>query len=219
VQPAIRVSVLLSSFVALCACTTTTFTSTWKAPDATALDPTGRRVAAVYIGTDESSRRAAEDVMVRKLEEEGADGIPSYSIIPSSEVANTDAVRERLKEERVDGIVTMRIVDEKQETRVRYGTPGPLWTPYYSQFWGYWGYGWGAPYTPTEVSTTTVLRIETLVYSLDRDKLLWAGTSRTSDPSNIPKLVEEVADAAVKQMVRQGLLAEPRVRGTSASQP
>ncbi len=57
------------------------------------------------------------------------------------------------------------------------------------------------------VATTTLLRIETLVYSLERDTLLWAGTSRTSDPTNVPRLVSEIADAAAKQMVKQGVLA------------
>ena len=42
---------------------------------------------------------------------------------------------------------------------------------YYSRFSGDWSVGWGAPFSPTEVSTTTLLRIETLVYSLERDTL------------------------------------------------
>jgi hypothetical protein len=196
----------LSLLAALCACTTTAFTSTWKAPDATKLDPTNRRVAAVFISMDESSRRAAEDALVGKLNEQGARGLASYSIIPTAKISDLDGVRATLKESMVDGVVTMRVIDEKEHTRVTYGQPSALWDPYYSRFGGYWGYGWTQPYVPTEVSTTTVIRIETLVYSLERDKLLWAGTSRTSDVSSVTKLVDEVADAVSKQMVRQGLL-------------
>jgi hypothetical protein len=196
--------------VLLTACTTTTFTSTWKAPDASAIDPANQRVAAVYISTDESSRRVAEDILVRKLQEQGAEGIASYTMIDSSEIRNTDAVRQKLRDAMIDGVVTMRVVDERETTRVTYGTPGPIWSPYYSRFWGYWGYGWAAPYSPTEVTTTTVLRIETLVYALERDTLLWAGTSRTTDPANVAKLVEEVADAATKRMISEGLLRKPR---------
>lgn len=187
----LRLAFVLPFSVALAACSSTAFTSTWKAPDAVALDPTGSRIAAVYISTDESSRRVAEDVLVEKINERGGDGVASYSIIPTSEVADTDGVRARLREARVDGVVIMRVVDEKERTRVTYGGPDPLWTPYYSRFYGYWGYGWNTPYRPTEVTTTTVLSIETLIYSLQRDKLLWAGTSRTSDRSNVEKLVSE----------------------------
>ena len=51
-----------SATLMLTACATTTFTSTWKAPDAQGVDPTGKKVAAVYMSSNESSRRAAEDV-------------------------------------------------------------------------------------------------------------------------------------------------------------
>lgn len=199
---------LTLSLAVLAGCTSTTFTSTWKSPEATALDPRGHRVAAVFISSDEAGRRVAEDTLAQKLNEHGAQGVASYTVLPGKEVANTDEARQKLKNAGVDGVVTMRVIDEKEKTRVTYGAGyGAGFPPYYSRFSGYWGVGWGAPYAPTEVSTTTLLRIETLVYSLERDTLLWAGTSRTSDPTNVQRLVSEIADAAAKQMVKQGVLA------------
>jgi hypothetical protein len=49
--------------------------------------------------------------------------------------------------------------------------------------------------------------VETLVYSLRQDKLLWAGTSRTSNPEGIQSLIYEIADAVANQMSKQGLIA------------
>jgi hypothetical protein len=197
---------VLSVVVCLSACTSTTFTSTWKSPDAGTIDPSGKKVAAVFISTDESSRREAEDVLARKLTEQGATGVPAYSIIPSEELRNMEGVKARLTQAGVDGVVTMRVIDEREKTTVRYDVPRPAFAPYYWNFTGYWGHGWGAPYVPTEVRTDTLLRIETLVYSLDRNTLLWTGTSRTVNPDRISDLVSEVADTATKQMVRQGVL-------------
>jgi hypothetical protein len=196
----------------LAACTTTTFTSTWKAPDAQPIDPTGKKVAAVYMTTDESSRRAAEDILARKLTERGAQGVPSYTLIPSSVAADVDRTKKALSEAGIDGVVIMHVLDEKERTQVRYN--GPPWgvAPYYRHFSSYWGFGWGAPYSPTEVTTTTELRIETLVYSLVRDQLLWAGTTRTTEPGKISTLVDEVADAAAEEMTRQGLLKPTTAR-------
>ena len=57
-----------------------------------------------------------------------------------------------------------------------------------------------------EISTDTVLRIETLVYSLERDTLLWAGTSRTVNPDKVSEFVPEVADTAAREMMKQGVL-------------
>lgn len=199
----------------LAGCASTAFTSTWKAPDAQPVDPTGRKVAAVYISADETSRRVAEDVLVKKLNEHGAQGIASYTMIPSSAVSDIESAKRTLAEAGVDGVVILRVIDEREKTTVRYGPSAPLFAPHYWHFSGYWGYGWGSPYRPAEVTTSTVLRIESLVYSLESDKLLWAGTSRTVDPGRVAKFVEEVADAAAKEMTREGLLVPQP--GTSAT--
>ncbi|MEJ0037648.1 MAG: hypothetical protein WDO68_16500 [Gammaproteobacteria bacterium] len=195
-----------SATLMLTACVTTTFTSTWKAPDAQGVDPTGKKVAAVYMTKDESSRRAAEDVLARKLTERGAQGVAAYTIVETSAASDVERTKKQLSEAGVDGVVIMRVLGEKERTRVTYGGPPWGYAPYYSHFSSYWGFGWGAPYSPTEVTTTTELRIETLVYSLTRDELLWAGTSRTTDPGKISSLVDEIADSAAKEMTKQGVL-------------
>ena len=184
-------------------CASTTFTSTWKAPDAQGIDPAGRKVAAVFVTKDESSRRAAEDALVRKLNERGANGVASYTFIPATQAADFERAKGEFSQAGVDAVVMVRVIDEREKTTVSYGGVG--YAPY-RRFSGYWGYGWGAPFAPTDVSTRTELRIETLVYSIERDELLWAGTSRTTDPGKIQKLVEEVAEAAAKEMTKQGVL-------------
>jgi hypothetical protein len=62
-------------------------------------------------------------------------------------------------------------------------------------------------YSTGSVQTDTVVSIETLIYSLNKDQLLWAGTSRTSNPEGLSELVDEVADAVAKEVVKQGLIA------------
>ena len=195
------------AIAALAACASTAFTSTWKSPDAQALDPKGHKVAAVYISSDEAGRRIAEDVLVRKLAEHGAQGVATYSLIPSSELTNMDFVKERLTAAGVDGVLTVRVIDEKERTRITFDGASPAFDPYYWSLSGYWGYGWGYPYAPAQVTTDTILRVETLVYSLERDELLWAGTSRSVNPSNLEKFVARLADQAAKQMMQQGVLA------------
>jgi hypothetical protein len=211
-----RPRLLLLACIAICAlsaCATTTFTDTWKAPEQGPLDPHGQRVAAVFISSDEAMRRLAEDALARKLNKYGASGVAGYSLIASEELSNIKEVKERLAAAGVDGIVMLRVIDENKKVTSVYEYRDPAFRPYYWRFSDYWGYGWESPYVPTEVTTTTILRIETLVYSLKRDALLWAGTSRTSERAKVSRLVEEVADAAAREMTEQGLLvAESPVR-------
>jgi hypothetical protein len=78
-----------------------------------------------------------------------------------------------------------------KETRVNY-SPAVYSGPYYGSFWGgYWGYGWGYANTPGYITTDSVVKVETLVYSLEQDKLVWAGVSRTVDPTKVESFISE----------------------------
>jgi hypothetical protein len=190
--------------LALIACAeSTTFTSTWKAPDAASVTPVGKTIAAVFVTRDEAQRRAAEDTLARDLTARGAHAIPSYTMLPNDRHANAEAARARFKEAGADGVVVMRVVGKDQ--RVTY-TPGTAFPTYYNGFGPYWGYGWQTAYSPGYLETDTLISVETLVYSLRQDKLLWGGTSRTINPDSLSTLVTEVADATAKEMTKQGLL-------------
>lgn len=195
-------------FLCLTGCVSTSFVSTWKAPDVRPIDPAGKKIAAVYLSSDEGVRRVAEDVLARKLNEQGAQGVAAYTLIPSGEQRDTDTDRAcaLLKLAGVDGVVIMREIGQTQ--KVTY-TPGYVaFPPYYRHLTGYWGYGWRTVYEPGYLTTDTVVSVETLIYSLTRDELLWAGTSKTTNPAQIGRFVEELADAVAKEVTTQGLLAK-----------
>ena len=58
----------------------------------------------------------------------------------------------------------------------------------------------------TEIYTDTIVTVETLVYSMKQNKLVWAGQSQTTNPSKVDAFVKEVVTAAAKEMKKQGLL-------------
>ena len=192
--------------VMLSACATTSFVSTWKAPDAKALQLSGAKVAAVVMISNEAARRAAEDALAREITAHGAQGVAMYTIQPEARPNNEQAVRAAVEGVGVAGAVVMRPVGKEKEvvaTPVAYG--GPM----YGGYWGgYYGYGWGSPYAygGTEIRTDTIVSIETLVYSLRQNKLVWAGQSRTTNPTGVDQLVKETSTAVALELQKQGLI-------------
>jgi hypothetical protein len=202
-----RNAMILVVVLLLGGCATTTFTSTWKAPDAKPVNPTGKTIAAIFVSRDESRRRAGEDALAADLRARGANPIAGYTILPNDQRGDGETARQSLRQAGAQGAVVMRVVGRDQ--RINY-TPGVgyAFPTYYYGFGPYWGYGWRSVYEPGYLTTDTVVSVETLVYSLQpEDKLLWASTSRTTDPRNLDALVNDVAQATAKEMVRQGLLA------------
>jgi hypothetical protein len=193
-----------AAVLGLLACSSTTFDSTWRDPSARPLQLTGKKVVAIFVNKNMALRRAAEDTLAREISAHGAQGVPGYTIFGEDEIRDQAKVREKLQSMGFSGLVVMRVAGK--ETQVNY-VPGTYYgSPYYRTWGGYWGYGWGAVYDPGYMTVDQVVKIETLVYSFDQDKLVWAGVSRTVSPSNVDSFISEVARAAADQMEKDGLI-------------
>ena len=80
----------------------------------------------------------------------------------------------------------------------------------YAGGWGpYYGYGWSAAYSPGYVVTDTIVRVETLVFDLKQNKLVWAGQSETTNPENLHQFMRDLVKAVGADMRRKGVIAEP----------
>jgi hypothetical protein len=80
----------------------------------------------------------------------------------------------------------------------------------YGGYWGgYYGVGWADPWIEKapDVSVDIVVTVETLVFSLPQNKLVWTGTSQNTNPQNAEKLVQQLATDSGKELRRLGLLA------------
>ena len=187
------------------ACATTTFESTWSAPDARPLELAGKKVVALFINKDLASRRSAEDALAGEISAHGAQGVAAYTILGDEEIKDKEKVRAKLERLGFAGAVVMRIAGK--ETQVKYQPPTVWGSPHYGRFYGgYWGYGWGHAYDPGYLSVDKIVKVETLVYSLEQDKLVWAGVSRTVDPKQIAPFIRELSEAVASQMEKDGLL-------------
>jgi hypothetical protein len=180
----------------------TKFSSVWKAPDAGTMSFAGKKVAALVIDKDDSLRVAGEEALVRELESRGMKGVASYRMVPKEELQSADKARVWYERAGVEGVVAFRVVnDDRRRTYV----PATWTSTYYTSLWGYYGYGWGAVYDPGYVRDQRIVSLETLVFSVPKNTLVWAGLSETENPKDGAKVVTEVVKEAVKEMQKQGL--------------
>jgi len=55
------------------------------------------------------------------------------------------------------------------------------------------------------VTNTTILTVETLIFRIPRDRLIWAGVSETKNPETVQKVVADLVRSAAKELRKQGL--------------
>jgi hypothetical protein len=187
-----RVSVLTLAVLGLAACAMTRFKSTWQEPSASPITLSGQKVAAFVLAASETTRRAAEDALAQELSARGAQGVASYTLLPSLEPRDPEATRQKLEQAGVEGAVTMRVVG--RDTRTTY-TP-PTFVGYYRV----------ASIDAGSVRTDTLVSVETRVYSVAQDKLLWAGESVTTNPTKLDTFIKELSAKAAEEMQKAGLL-------------
>ena len=207
----VKAGLAVAAVLAAAACATTTFQATWKAPEVGPLNLSGAKVAALVISGDKGFRLPAEDELARQITAQGAAGVAAYTLVPDDVITDQAKSKALMEKAGVVGVVSMRVV--RNEQRIT-STPGPFWVgPAHSAFWGppgwgrpgYWGWGWSFASAPM-IQTDTLVSVETLIFDLSRDKLVWVATSRTTNPSNVQGLVRDLSRAAASQLRRQGLI-------------
>jgi hypothetical protein len=194
--------------LACSACATTAFESTWKSPDAKPLQLRGRKVAAVFVSRDPMLRRVAEDAMAKEITARGAMGVAAYTFLSDSEVRDREAAQAKAASLGFAAAAVMRVVG--RQTQYVHEPPHVIWArPPYRRIWGdYWGWGWGTVWAPGYLREERIVKVETLVYSLEDDQLVWAGVSRTFEPLRIEDFIADLAVAVSEEMARDGLIAE-----------
>jgi hypothetical protein len=79
-------------------------------------------------------------------------------------------------------------------------------TAYYGGYGRYYGYGASMYSSPGYYTTDKNYFVETMVYSIEPDKLLWTGTTKTVNPTKINKTINEIASVVSDKMKKDGFL-------------
>jgi len=192
----------LSFFALMVACTPATqLEKSWMDPSVTpaTLKPF-TKVLVVAKLKDESSRRIAEDKVSKKLKAPCV-GVPSYGYLTGD--VSEDQLSSKLKSDGFDGVIIMQLKEVEKSTSYVPGTS-------YAGGWyggyrgGYWG--GGSPGYYTEDKTYLM---ETTIYSLTGNKLIWAGTTSSLNPTKIDKTIDEVIYAIKTDLTTKGLISTP----------
>ena len=194
---------LFALLLVLSSCTSNTkIISSWRDP-AVSINATGmKKVWVMCLVQNESTRRTAEDFMAQRRP-----GVifPTYERYPSEIMKDhADLVNDGIAKSGYEAIIIMRLVSKDQATSYVPGTS----PSYYGGWHGYYGYAATYYYDPGYYRTDEFYNVETNVYSLTNDKLLWTGMTETMNPGTVQSAIREIADAISQQMRKEGFLVE-----------
>ena len=191
--------------IILSACNSTRITSVWREVDKKVSLNKLNKVLVVAFFSTETARHKSEDQMVMFLD---GKGVASYNYLAAGfDKKNETALRNKINYDGFDGAITMRLVDVEKEksyfSRDAYYPP-----PYNRSFGGY--YYWNMPFysSPDYFAATKTYTVETNVFSIKEDKIIWSGITKTTDPEGVNKMMEEIVLVIYKRMLKEGFISK-----------
>jgi len=201
------VALLLSTlFVSLSGCSSTQLVTSWS--DASFSEKPVRKIFLVAVTENEMQRNLYEDIFAEQLRKINIDSIAAHTVISSANGRyEEDAIRDGIKATSADAALIARLTDINQQQR--YVPPTYSYTPtfgYRRGFYDYYSRSHRVMVSPGYATTDTIVTLETTVFSTSTEKMIWAGSTRSFNPSSAQKLIKENAELIIKDMKASSLL-------------
>ncbi len=190
--------------LALSACATTDVESVWK--DETRTEKLAK-VFVLAVLKEPAYRDSVEYGIVNILNGEELRAIPTLDSFPNIDQIDKDKAAKMSKEYGIDGVLIARLVDRKVEA-VYHGGPS-----YYDGFYGnryrggwynYYGAGYNAFNAPGYVTENYISTVETVIYDIATDKVLWSAITETRE-NTPPKAIASYLETLGKALQESGL--------------
>jgi hypothetical protein len=204
-QTIIRMTLILSALLYISCNTPTAIISSWREPGTEVTIEKLNKVLVVAMLRNETNRRTAEDQMVSWMK---GKGIASYNYLDAVvNSRNENEMRQLIRADGFDGAITMRLVDMEKEQLY---TPGNtvMYPSLHRNFSGYYYRNWPRYTTPGYYTETKIYTVETNVYSIREDKIIWSGLTETTDPDGVTKMTDQIAKVVYKRMVKEGFITD-----------
>lgn len=205
-----NLSILFLLILAGCNSTKSTILDTWKEPTTSVAAENFKKVLVVGLIKNELARQRVED----HFKELSPIFRTSYPFLNKKSQINQDLLVKLLKSEHFDGVVTMRLVDTQKEVS---STPS-MYSSYYYNPYGYtigtygglfgnWYGSYGTLYfSPGSYTENTYYIVETNIFSLTNDKLIWSAVTKTIQFSDIEGGLDDILKIIVNEMRKDGSL-------------
>jgi hypothetical protein len=187
--------------LALNGCSTATpIVSEWRNPAQTS--GSFRRLMIVGPSGDASVQRNFEDEFAAQLAPLGVDALTSYRHVPDTGETTENMLKQAAQEARADGLLLMRPI--KVEEKTNYPAVGPPIS--FGIFGSNVGAEWygipgaSGPYRYNEYTS------ETALYDVARNDLVWTGTIKGKEPTNVQTAIKSYVETVTKALAAQNLL-------------
>ncbi len=160
----------------------------------------------IGVGEDHTARRVFEDHFVELLRARGVAAEPSYRPLPATTKLSEQNLTRALRGGRHDAVLITRLLGEEKSTEV---VPARTYTVprgHGGGYYGYYGRSYDVVHEPGYTVQRTLVRLETNLYDVASQELVWSGQSETRDPRSVADGIDSMTAAVAARLSEQGLI-------------
>lgn len=192
------------ALIVLSSCGATNLTYVWKDPryEGGYL----RSVMVVGVSEEVARRRLFEEVFVREFEKRGIKAVASIKVLGPDTQLTKDAVKAEAHSLGVEAVLATRLTAAGKEDI--YQPSGTSTMPSdYARSLDLYFYGSGAHSAyPGMYSKHYVVRLQTNVFDMDTEKLIWTASSQTVEPETIREIIEALCKNVMDRLQQDRLV-------------
>jgi hypothetical protein len=197
---------LLVMLAVLVACTSSSrITSTWKNPKP---HPGYYNVIVVAMTSNIEAKTTIENDLGNAIVKKGTVASRSMDVFPLNfrDRISREEMMEKIQHTSSQAIVTVSLI--KKEAQPAY-VPGTMGYVPYGRFWGYWNYWYPTMYSPGYYTEDEVYYMETNVYDVRTEELMWSVQSETYNPASLSGFSQDLANIIADKLVKDGIIGPP----------
>ena len=184
-----------------------------------------QNVYIIGIAKNDLNRMMFENTFIRRLTEEGVKSMPSYPDLPKGMEAEKDSIIRMMNRNKSDSVLLTRVTGQETKasftsgsgsaTRYQFVQGGGysgaqanerLGLPYYINWHSYYNAGYRAVPVQRSVTKLVVLTIESVLYDLQTEELIWSARMETGLESDLEGMMKKFVDQAVKELKAKGFI-------------
>lgn len=174
-------------------------------------------VMVIGVAQNDMIRRAFEDQMVARLNENGIKASASYQFISQDEKADKDIILQHLQKNNIDGVQITQIIDQRTETVVMPATTTVRTddinrsrrsgSPRHNSWYRNYSTSFDVTHTPSRVVDFDILVVETTLYRIDEDQEepIWSAHAETAPGGNLDSDLSSLIGVFIRDMSSQGV--------------
>ena len=206
-----KAAVLCVTSILLVSCANTKISQSWVEPGN---KKSYNDLLIIGIGESEQNRRAYESYFIEELRSHGIEAEASYKLIKSDEKIDRDTVTNAIKGMGIDGVIVTHMVAVEEETVYRpstgyaYGGYGGGYYRggYYGGLYSYYPHVNTYVHNPGYYTTHETYTLETSLYDVASEELVWTARSRTFSPESIDEIIVDLTKLLIKDLSDKNLI-------------